>query len=54
MTGAARGLGEAIAARLAADGGGVVLVDSSPEVTASADRIAAASQSAGPVSGLRA
>ena len=54
VTGAARGLGEAIAARLAADGGGVVLVDSSPEVTATADRIAAASQSAGPVTGLRA
>ena len=54
MTGAARGLGEAIAARLAADGGGVVLIDASPEVTGTADRIAAASQSVGPVTGLRA
>ena len=53
VTGAARGLGEAIAGRLAAHGGGVVLVDSSPAVTATADRIAAASQSAGPVTGYR-
>ena len=42
MTGAARGLGEAIAARLAADGARVALVDLSPEVTATAHRIAAA------------
>ena len=41
VTGAARGLGEAIAARLAAGGASVALIDISPEVAATADRIAA-------------
>ena len=54
VTGAARGLGEAIARRLAADGGGVMLIDTSPDVTATAEQIAMASRSAGPVAGLRA
>jgi NAD(P)-dependent dehydrogenase (short-subunit alcohol dehydrogenase family) len=39
VTGAARGLGEAVAARLAADGASVVLVDISQDVTATAERI---------------
>lgn len=51
VTGAARGLGEAIAAGLAADGAAVVLVDIRPEVTATADRIASAS-AARPVMGV--
>ncbi len=42
VTGAARGLGEAVAARLAADGAAVALVDISPEVAAAASRIASA------------
>jgi NAD(P)-dependent dehydrogenase (short-subunit alcohol dehydrogenase family) len=41
VTGAARGLGEAVAARLAAGGASVALIDISPEVTATAERIAA-------------
>lgn len=41
VTGAARGLGEAVAARLAADGANVALIDISSEVTAAAERIAA-------------
>ena len=41
VTGAARGLGQAVAARLAAGGASVALVDISPEVTATAERIAA-------------
>lgn len=41
VTGAARGLGEAVAARLAADGASVALIDISSEVTAAAERIAA-------------
>jgi NAD(P)-dependent dehydrogenase (short-subunit alcohol dehydrogenase family) len=41
VTGAARGLGEAVAARLAAGGASVALIDISPEVTAAAERIAA-------------
>lgn len=41
VTGAARGLGEAVAARLAADGASVALIDISPDVTATAERIAA-------------
>jgi NAD(P)-dependent dehydrogenase (short-subunit alcohol dehydrogenase family) len=43
VTGAARGLGEAVAARLAADGASVALIDLSPDVTATAARIAAGS-----------
>jgi len=43
VTGAARGLGEAIAARLAADGASVALIDISQDVTATAERIAAGS-----------
>jgi NAD(P)-dependent dehydrogenase (short-subunit alcohol dehydrogenase family) len=41
VTGAARGLGEAVAARLAAGGASVALIDVSPEVAAAAERIAA-------------
>ena len=41
ITGAARGLGEAVAARLAADGASVALIDISPAVLGTADRIAA-------------
>jgi NAD(P)-dependent dehydrogenase (short-subunit alcohol dehydrogenase family) len=41
VTGAARGLGEAIATRLAADGASVALIDASPEVTVTAERISA-------------
>ncbi|HEU5418737.1 MAG TPA: SDR family NAD(P)-dependent oxidoreductase [Streptosporangiaceae bacterium] len=41
VTGAARGLGEAVAARLAAGGASVALIDISPQVTAAAGRIAA-------------
>ena len=41
VTGAARGLGEAVAARLAAGGASVALIDISPEVAAAAERIAA-------------
>ncbi|HEX9552117.1 MAG TPA: SDR family NAD(P)-dependent oxidoreductase [Streptosporangiaceae bacterium] len=51
VTGAARGLGEAIAARLASDGASVALIDISPDVTATAERIASA-QTAGHVSGI--
>jgi NAD(P)-dependent dehydrogenase (short-subunit alcohol dehydrogenase family) len=40
VTGAARGLGEAVAARLAADGASVALIDVSEDVTATAERIA--------------
>jgi NAD(P)-dependent dehydrogenase (short-subunit alcohol dehydrogenase family) len=43
VTGAARGLGEAVAARLAADGASVALIDLSADVTATAARIAAGS-----------
>ena len=41
ITGAARGLGEAVAARLAADAASVALIDISPAVLGTADRIAA-------------
>jgi len=41
VTGAARGLGAAIAERLARDGADVVLLDVSADVTATADRLAA-------------
>ncbi|MDR2988722.1 MAG: SDR family oxidoreductase, partial [Nocardiopsaceae bacterium] len=41
VTGAARGLGEAVAARLAADEASVALIDISEDVTATAERIAA-------------
>jgi NAD(P)-dependent dehydrogenase (short-subunit alcohol dehydrogenase family) len=51
VTGAARGLGEAISARLAADGAAVALVDIRPEVTAAAERIASAGR-ARPVIGV--
>lgn len=40
VTGAARGLGAAIAARLARDGADVALLDVSPDVTATAERLA--------------
>jgi len=40
ITGASRGLGEAIATRLAADGAAVALIDIRPEVSATAERIA--------------
>jgi len=39
VTGAARGLGEAIAARLAANGASVALIDINPEVIPTAERI---------------
>jgi NAD(P)-dependent dehydrogenase (short-subunit alcohol dehydrogenase family) len=42
VTGGARGLGEAIAGRLAADGAAVALVDIRPEVSTTANRIASA------------
>ena len=56
VTGAARGLGEAVAARLAAGGASVALIDISPDVTATAERIAAglASGATGPVIGIMA
>lgn len=41
VTGAARGLGEAVAARLAADGASVALIDLNDDVIATAERIAA-------------
>ena len=40
VTGAARGLGAAIATRLARDGADVALLDMSPDVTATAERLA--------------
>ena len=43
VTGAARGLGEAVAARLAADGASVALIDISQDVIATAERIASGS-----------
>jgi NAD(P)-dependent dehydrogenase (short-subunit alcohol dehydrogenase family) len=46
VTGAARGLGEAVAARLAADGAMVALIDVSTDVTATARRIVAGMQAA--------
>ncbi|GAB3441452.1 SDR family NAD(P)-dependent oxidoreductase [Streptomonospora sediminis] len=42
VTGAAQGIGEAVARRLAAEGAGVVLTDLSPAVEAAAERIRAA------------
>lgn len=42
VTGAARGLGEGVAARLVADGGRVALLDVDEAVTATADRLQAA------------
>jgi len=47
VTGAARGLGEAVAARLAGNGASVVLIDISADVTATARRIATGVQVAG-------
>ena len=47
VTGAARGLGEAVARRLVEDGAGVALLDRSPEVRATAERLAAGAR--GPV-----
>ncbi len=53
VTGAARGLGEAVAARLAADGTSVALIDISQDVTATAARIAAdLDPSGGSVTGI--
>ena len=52
VTGAARGLGEAVAARLAADGASVVLVDISEDVTATAERIAAGLIGTGGAAGI--
>jgi NAD(P)-dependent dehydrogenase (short-subunit alcohol dehydrogenase family) len=51
VTGAARGLGESVAARLAASGASVALIDISRGVTATAERIAAA-HTGGMVTGL--
>jgi NAD(P)-dependent dehydrogenase (short-subunit alcohol dehydrogenase family) len=50
VTGAARGLGEGVAARLAADGASVALIDVSADVTATARRIGDGSAS-GPLAG---
>jgi len=47
VTGAARGLGAAIAERLARDGADVVLLDVSADVTATADRLAGAAGGTG-------
>jgi NAD(P)-dependent dehydrogenase (short-subunit alcohol dehydrogenase family) len=47
VTGAARGLGAAIAGRLARDGADVVLLDVSADVTATADRLARGAGDAG-------
>lgn len=52
VTGAARGLGEGVAARLAADGARVVLVDISEDVTATADRIASGLAGTGSAAGI--
>jgi NAD(P)-dependent dehydrogenase (short-subunit alcohol dehydrogenase family) len=52
VTGAARGLGEAVAARLAADGASVALIDTSADVTATAQRIAEAESAAGRIVGI--
>lgn len=51
VTGAARGLGEAVAARLAADGASVALIDIRHEVIATAERIASA-QTTGDARGI--
>jgi 3-oxoacyl-[acyl-carrier protein] reductase len=48
VTGAARGLGAAIAARLARDGADVALLDVSADVTATAERLAGGVAGAGP------
>lgn len=50
VTGAARGLGEGIAARLVRDGGSVVLLDAIPEVAETAARLA--DGAAGTVAGM--
>jgi NAD(P)-dependent dehydrogenase (short-subunit alcohol dehydrogenase family) len=42
ITGAARGLGEAVAVRLAADGASVALIDINPQVIPTAERISSA------------
>jgi 3-oxoacyl-[acyl-carrier protein] reductase len=51
VTGAARGLGEAVAARLAADEARVALIDTNPEVIPTAERISSA-RTAGDVIGI--
>jgi NAD(P)-dependent dehydrogenase (short-subunit alcohol dehydrogenase family) len=51
VTGAARGLGEAVAARLAADEASVALIDVNPEVIPTAERISSAT-AAGVVTGI--
>jgi NAD(P)-dependent dehydrogenase (short-subunit alcohol dehydrogenase family) len=51
VTGAARGLGAAIAGRLARDGAAVALLDVSADVTAMADRLAGGAGGAGHVAG---
>ncbi len=53
VTGAARGLGAAIAGRLARDGADVVLLDVSAGVTARADRLAGGAGGAGGAAGGR-
>ncbi len=53
VTGAARGLGAAIAGRLARDGADVVLLDVSAGVTATADRLAGGAGGAGGAAGGR-
>jgi NAD(P)-dependent dehydrogenase (short-subunit alcohol dehydrogenase family) len=53
VTGAARGLGAAIAGRLARDGADVVLLDVSAGVTATADRLAGGAGGAGDAAGGR-
>ncbi|MFD8863056.1 SDR family oxidoreductase [Streptomyces sp. NPDC059590] len=53
VTGAARGIGRGIAARFAAEGAGVLMVDASPAVEEAAEEVAAESPSGG-VLGVRA
>jgi len=52
VTGAARGLGAAIAGRLARDGAHVALLDMNADVTATADRLAGGVEGAGDLGGV--